>query len=357
MKLPWQSSKSDTVRPSPPLSSIRIERFRGIRNGFAEFAPLTVLVGPNGSGKSTVLDALRLASGQNAAEGLGSILGRRPGAWREAAWLLPSGQPVATDGRLLLRYSLNGGPPQEFDLKFERFEANGKAPGGKVPAASYRLEGPEPTFPTGRYYRELSVGTEGETRSVCLDWRVPLPRVALLLPLHRQVSLPDAWSQVRADGRLAELHDLVAPLLGRDFRGIEVSSEAGRPVLHIVYTGRAVPLSIAGDGVATLIGLATEIISLQADAYLVEEPEIHLHTRAIWLIARQIVAAVGLGKQVILSTHSLDLIDGLLAALGPDGLPGLSLLRVSLQGGELSTLKIAGPDVAERRAEFHEDLR
>ena len=44
-----------------------------------------------------------------------------------------------------------------------------------------------------------------------------------------------------------------------------------------------------------------------------EEPEVHMHPGAIRQCARAILAAVRRGIQIVLSTHSLELIDALLS--------------------------------------------
>lgn len=43
------------------LTRVKIENFRGIREGETELAPLTILLGPNNSGKTAILEALFLA--------------------------------------------------------------------------------------------------------------------------------------------------------------------------------------------------------------------------------------------------------------------------------------------------------
>jgi hypothetical protein len=47
------------------IAELRIENFRGIREGRVRFGPHTVLIGPNNSGKTTVIEALALLFGRD----------------------------------------------------------------------------------------------------------------------------------------------------------------------------------------------------------------------------------------------------------------------------------------------------
>jgi predicted ATPase len=90
---------------------------------------------------------------------------------------------------------------------------------------------------------------------------------------------------------------------------------------------------------------------------LLEEPEVHQHPGAIRQSARAILAAVRRQIQVMLTTHSLELIDALLAESSAEDLAQLSLYRVQLQNGVLTSSRLAGPDIAFSRSEIEDDLR
>ncbi|MFG1315811.1 MULTISPECIES: ATP-dependent nuclease [Hyphomicrobiales] len=47
------------------IADLRIENFRGIRNGHIRFGSHTVFVGPNNCGKTTVIEALALLFGRD----------------------------------------------------------------------------------------------------------------------------------------------------------------------------------------------------------------------------------------------------------------------------------------------------
>jgi predicted ATPase len=82
-----------------------------------------------------------------------------------------------------------------------------------------------------------------------------------------------------------------------------------------------------------------------------------MHPGALRLAAQVFGAAVKRGVQVVLSTHSLELIDALVDAASNDDLARLSLHRVQLADGELLTSRLAGDDVSLARFEIASDLR
>jgi AAA15 family ATPase/GTPase len=84
---------------------------------------------------------------------------------------------------------------------------------------------------------------------------------------------------------------------------------------------------------------------------------VHQHPGAIRQSARAILAAVRRQIQVILTTHSLELIDALLAESSDEDLAKLSLYRLQLQGGALKSSRLPGPDIAFARTTIEDDLR
>jgi AAA15 family ATPase/GTPase len=74
--------------------------------------------------------------------------------------------------------------------------------------------------------------------------------------------------------------------------------------------------------------------------------------------AKIIAAAVQRNVQVILTTHSLELIDALLGeAKDRDLLDKLAVFRTNLTEGQLATSRISGADAAFSRQQIEDDLR
>jgi AAA15 family ATPase/GTPase len=138
---------------------------------------------------------------------------------------------------------------------------------------------------------------------------------------------------------------------------VEILTENGEPILHFVFAEYSVPASLAGDGIQSLLRLSLELAASGGGIALLEEPEVHQHPGAIRQSARAILAAVRRQIQVILTTHSLELIDALLAESSDEDLTRLSLYRLQLQDGGLKSSRLPGRDVAFARTQIEDDLR
>ena len=72
---------------------------------------------------------------------------------------------------------------------------------------------------------------------------------------------------------------------------------------------------------------------------------------------KAILAAIQRDIQVILTTHSLEFIDILLAEATDEDIEKLSLYRTQLKDGTLMTSRLAGQEVIVARCEIEDDLR
>jgi predicted ATPase len=68
---------------------------------------------------------------------------------------------------------------------------------------------------------------------------------------------------------------------------------------------------------------------------LLEEPEVYQHPKALWQTALAILANVRRGVQVVVTTHSLELIDAILAEASEDDLEGMAVFNLLLEDGKL----------------------
>src|SRR5208282_3857926 len=119
----------------------------------------------------------------------------------------------------------------------------------------------------------------------------------------------------------------------------------------------SVPATLVGDGIQSLLRLSLELAASGGGGALLEEPEVHQHPGAIRQSARAILAAVRRQIQVILTTHSLELIDAILAESSDEDLAQLSLFRLQLENGTLKSSRLSGSDIAFSRAQIEDDLR
>ena len=100
-----------------------------------------------------------------------------------------------------------------------------------------------------------------------------------------------------------------------------------------------------------------ELAVRQGGVALLEEPETHLHPGAIRQAARAIHAAVGRDMQIALSTHSLELIDALLAE-SPEQRERVTVFRTAIdENGCLLTHRAEGNEAYEARTKIEADLR
>jgi predicted ATPase len=90
-----------------------------------------------------------------------------------------------------------------------------------------------------------------------------------------------------------------------------------------------------------------------------EEPETHLHPSGIRALADAVVSRVVAGDQIVLSTHSLELVERLRGRLGEGGPPvdHMSVVRLYREGSALRTREIKGDRIAFVLDEMGEDLR
>jgi predicted ATPase len=90
---------------------------------------------------------------------------------------------------------------------------------------------------------------------------------------------------------------------------------------------------------------------------LVEEPEVYQHPKAIWQTARVLLANMRRGVQIVVTTHSLELIDAFLAEATEEDLEKLALFNLLLEAGKLVNARRCGEEIAFARQTLENDLR
>ena len=317
------------------INSLEIQNLRGIREGRLDgLTPLVVLVGPNGSGKSTVLDALFIGASKDPKQAVQEAAKRHPGVDQVARWIVWSGaisEPVRisvstdTGGSRTLKLGIN---PIGVAPNYIKFLEESSSPQG--------TEGSGPQVPA----------MDGVSEARLLEPRA----FNSVPPLHR------LYTEAVVQGRRDEARNIVTDLIPHA-RNLEILTEADRPIVHVVFDDHSVPVAVAGDGIYSLARLSLELASRPSGVVLIEEPEVHQHPAAIrrWICA--ILGAVRRGIQIVITTHSLELIDCLLAEASNEDLEKLSVYRLGLDQGDLRNVRIPGPEVAFLRTEIQDDLR
>jgi hypothetical protein len=345
------------------LSGLVIENLRGIAHAdLRQLGRLVVLVGANGSGKSTVLEAAFLAGSPFAADAAGQIVARRSQTPNGARWLVRGGR-MTSYARAAARW--DDGTTQERRVHWD--------PSLRVSDLIERLNGLHASGPFSAFRIYLGAPTEGEEQTVeCVvgfgaNNEFAVLYGPLLPPRHfvRFVdprageALHDVFSRAVQAGRRDALVDAARDVI-RGLVGVEILTDQGEPRLYLRYANDAVPATLAGDGVITLLRTTFELASVENTTVLLEEPEVHQHPRAIRASAKAIAEAVRRGTQVMLTTHSLELIDMLLAEHTDAELADpahFQVRRVSLSNGQLRCTTVAAGEAAAARTELVEDLR
>ncbi|MBL8618661.1 MAG: AAA family ATPase [Deltaproteobacteria bacterium] len=351
------------------ITAIKVQDLRGVRSGaLSALAPLSVLVGRNGAGKSAVLEALAIGASDQPAELLGRVVQSR-GGWCGAGYLVRMGAEAAQ-----LRVTLSSGVQRTTRLTYaphaaalEPAEVPPGTPGNArlssvslltevvtagqadpaAPAAPWRGVGRVLFADDNAYGASAQPPTPGERL------RLVHPAATRGHPLWRTLG-----EAVRT-GRDQAAVELLRPVVGADLRDLYFMPEgddARVGNVHLRYPWGSVPVDVAGDGVRALVRIALELAARPDEVVLIEEPEVHLHPGAIWAAARAALEAQRRGVQVILSTHSLELIDALVDQAG-DALDAVAVTRLALQAGELRAHTIPGPELRLLRGALAEELR
>ncbi|MHA1595050.1 MAG: AAA family ATPase, partial [Candidatus Baldrarchaeia archaeon] len=142
----------------------------------------------------------------------------------------------------------------------------------------------------------------------------PYPEIAVTIgktiPFADTLFIESMYALIRShrDGKVDLSHPAVMSFLNEiGVKEITVEEEAYAPRVYIrTWTGHKMPLERAPSGMREILAILFALFSKDAPAVLlVEEPEAHLHPRALLYLARVIAVSVNrFGKNVILSTHS-----------------------------------------------------
>ncbi len=322
------------------IKSVKIQGMRGIADGKVDdLAPLSVLVGPNGCGKSSVLEAVLIGASSQPSQAIWQAVNRREQQIpRAARWLLWRG------GRGGCRISLTSSSGSR------EFVLSGAESGGAKYLMTFEIKGvgtgqiafPGKDSPPSQTPLAMSGITDirlVDARTFTLD--VPMSRL---------------YSDAVEGGRRQQAKGLIKAVVP-GLTDIEILEDGGKPVVHLVFADHSVPVAFAGDGVHTLFRICFHLASVGGGVVLLEEPEAHQHPAAIQQGATAIWAAIKQGAQIIMTTHSLELIDALVRTSPKDRLSDLALFRTQLRDGVFSAHRRSGDDVKFARQEIEEDLR
>jgi energy-coupling factor transporter ATP-binding protein EcfA2 len=350
------------------IERLEIQGLRGILEASLQrLAPLTVLLGPNGAGKSTILDALLLAASPNPAEAVGRIVRRRTAVKHGAPWVLWKGHE--SDSATI---SINSNRPDDRICRIRMTDY--RTANFPKTASAYQLEvrtwmgasahegaehGLEGKFAVSEWIVALTRDNEYEyivkTKG---NWSGQYVRLVDPAPGAYQPPLPKVYSLAVKERRGPWAQELLRKVIP-GCRNIEIlTDDIEDPVVYVVYEDRSVPVGLAGDGIQVLTRVCLELAGAPGGLVLLEEPEAHQHPRSLMTMSLAITETLKRNVQVVLSTHSLDLIRFLIEhAKKTSQLDSLAVFQLRLDEGKLIWSRIPGADAEVRLESMGDDLR
>lgn len=337
-----------------------MQDFRGVQKAtIGGLTPLTVLIGPNSSGKSTILDALLIGTSLAPGDAVGRVVKRRNSA-PTAQWIFYDRGSAASVAVDFTEEQTGVRRVTKLSWKDREHTRQASSAGQEEALGAVEVIVQQPTrklgdasavfFAGNRYVAKEDFQEKTQLRRAAQEVRLVDFRHALQDP---QDALTDAKEQGRAGAAVELLREVVPGLQNLEI--LKLGSEFG---VWMVFEDQAIPLVMAGDGVRILARLCLDLASRPQGLVLLEEPEIHQHHRSLRMSAQAVVSAVRRGIQVVIATHSLDLIDELLgAAEREELLEKTSIQRLRLTGGILETTAFAGAEAKRIRSELEMDLR
>jgi predicted ATPase len=334
------------------ITGVKIEDFRGVREGGVEgLAPISILVGPNNSGKSTVLEAIAALGLGSDAKAIAGLLIRRGGPPLDAlARIIHRSAKQATisaDGKL-----------DAVDVNWRTSFTIDKRSSDPMGLRAEGLVEPLSLFVVKTNHADSSIyvdfqgrqqGSNGEALFQTSFVDVEAVRVS--------GALEDAYTRIDETGQLGKVvKSLGRSMLGlTDLRILKVGAEF---VLHTFFeSGPPVPAYLAGDGFKRFLELAAAAVGTPKGVVLLEEPESFQHPRYLQELATLLHLAAREGTQIILSTHSIELIDLLLHAPEAEGQTYPAVHRMRIFDGKLRATTIDREHAVIARDELLEDLR
>lgn len=365
------------------LEAVEIQWFRGIRSAKLEgFTPISVLVGPSGCGKSTVLDAIYIATAASPPDALGRVVQRRTELPNGAKWLFWRGDPqTKSPPRFAVRASIDdhgrGQRPTAEEARHTReyqVDLGWFGPRQILPELEAELEKVTGARMTAGVrcswrisqdvYHQWHVAFNRSNQFVIqrTNWMGEISfastRISLPSPGALHEPLPNVFIEAFRERRLKQVIELVSDVIPglQDLVNITAVGDEGGD-LAAAFEEHVVSVGSMGAGEQALIRLCLELGGRPGDTVLVEDPEAHQHPRALRQSARAIVAAARRGVDVILSTHSLELLDDLTAELSSDELSWLSVFSMVRKDGDVHSSRHEGPMVAKVRDAVGKDYR
>ena len=322
------------------IHRLGLRNFKGVVEGEAELDKLTILVGPNNSGKTTILEALFLAP---------NPLRQVPYVPTTAVQLLLEYHKTLSEtgyAFLLNKYIANNMVIKVDDLELLFTKINGSGIAVKVTYLSQSGE-------TGI----LDLGYLRPDGNVEVRSNVQIADNTLLLSTKlakfAHEYLQSRWIEISNTRAPALISREVSRFVSEEY--VNVTAEpfmAGSMTFYAMLAdGTRIRLSDLGAGVHLYVVNRLLYEHYRPDVVLWDDLETHFNPRLLTHVVEWFADLVEEGKQVIVSTHSLEVVETLTAFV-----EDAAVLLTSLRDGKLKVRKL-GPKELEEWAKAGIDPR
>lgn len=310
---------------SPSLTVSKLTFSDGTTVSIGE-ADLVVLVGPNNSGKSMALRQIEAnLAVQNRYNVIRECEVRRVGTDDELH------KHIVSSSQLILHYSV----PKYVGYKFQ---IDTKLPNFKDSDASIR------DFFVLRCDTDSRLSGSQPVKSIAYRKEAPTHPIHLLV-MDRDLEAKigsvfyDAFSNYlyvsRAGG--AEVGLFVSNTPRKDTIKDDFSEES-----IDFFKNSAKPLNVQGDGMRSFVTVALDTLATsQQSVLLIDEPEAFLHPPQARMIGRIIASDTGRIRQVFVSTHSTDVLKGII-----ESRPNRVILLRITRDGDINRVKVLDSELA-----------
>jgi predicted ATPase len=313
------------------IHRLGLRNFKGVVEGEAELDKLTILVGPNNSGKTTILEALFLAP---------NPLRQVPYVPTTAVQLLLEYHKTLSETGytfLLNKYIANNMVIKVDDLELLFTKINGSGIAVKVTYLSQSGE-------TGI----LDLGYLRPDGNVEVRSNVQIADNTLLLSTKlakfAHEYLQRKWIEILNTRAPALISREVSRFVSEEY--VNVTAEpftAGSMTFYAMLAdGTRIRLSDLGSGVHLYVVNKLLYEHYRPDVVLWDDLETHFNPRLLTHVAEWFADLVEEGKQVIVSTHSLEVVETLTAFV-----EDAAVLLTSLRDGKLKVRKLGLKELEE----------
>jgi predicted ATPase len=322
------------------IHQLRLRNFKGVVEGEAELDKLTILVGPNNSGKTTILEALFLAP---------NPLRQVPYVPTTAVQLLLEYHKTLSETGytfLLNKYIANNMVIMVDDLELLFTKINGSGIAVKVTYLSQSGE----TGILDLGYLRPDGNVEVRSNAQIADNTLLL---STKLAKYAHEYLQSRWIEISNMRAPALISREVSRFVSEEY--VNVTAEpfmAGSMTFYAMLAdGTRVRLSDLGAGVHLYVVNRLLYEHYRPDVVLWDDLETHFNPRLLTHVAEWFADLVEEGKQVIVSTHSLEVVEKIIAFV-----EDATVLLTSLRDGKLKVRRVK-PDELEEWAKAGIDPR